>query len=122
MLVELRVLRLDVKTCDNMIYCWCTHSECMGVVACLSFMSSSMASCSLDCSPVLRPVSVCLLRLTNLPLSSLLLTDPETHVATDQTRKLGRVVVRGTQISLMAPQDGVEEIANPFVADGDEED
>ena len=65
---------------------------------------------------------MCLLCLTNLPPSSLLFTDPETHLATDQTRKLGRVVVRGTQISFMAPQDGVEEIANPFVADGDEED
>ena len=39
---------------------------------------------------------------------------------TDKTRKLGLVVVRGTQVSLVAPQDGVEEIANPFLA-GDEE-
>jgi U6 snRNA-associated Sm-like protein LSm7 len=38
---------------------------------------------------------------------------------TDQTRKLGLVVVRGTQVSLVAPQDGVEEIANPFVAQDD---
>ena len=42
---------------------------------------------------------------------------------TEKTRKLGLVVVRGTQVSLVSPQDGVEEIANPFVAagDGDEE-
>jgi len=48
-------------------------------------------------------------------------TDPVTQVATDQTRKLGLVVVRGTQVSLVSPQDGVEEIANPFLADGDDE-
>lgn len=45
--------------------------------------------------------------------------DPQS--VTDQTRKLGLVVVRGTQVSLVAPQDGVEEIANPFLAGDDEE-
>jgi U6 snRNA-associated Sm-like protein LSm7 len=51
-------------------------------------------------------------------------TDPEdSEKVTDQTRKLGLVVVRGTQVSLVSPQDGVEEIANPFLAadEGDEE-
>ncbi len=33
---------------------------------------------------------------------------------TGKTRKLGLVVVRGTQISLIAPSDEMEEIANPF--------
>jgi len=46
--------------------------------------------------------------------------DPQMSV-TDETRKLGLVVVRGTQVSLVFPQDGVEEIANPFVAGDDEE-
>mmetsp|Transcript_3109 Transcript_3109/g.8922 ORF Transcript_3109/g.8922 Transcript_3109/m.8922 type:complete len:105 (+) Transcript_3109:192-506(+) len=51
------------------------------------------------------------------------LRDPEdSERVTDQTRKLGLVVVRGTQVSLVSPQEGVEEIANPFlVADEDEE-
>jgi hypothetical protein len=50
-------------------------------------------------------------------------TDPEDpERVTDKTRKLGLVVVRGTQVSLVAPQDGVEEIANPFLAADDEED
>jgi len=40
---------------------------------------------------------------------------------TNQTRKLGLVVVRGTQVSLVSPDDGTEEIANPFVAEGEEE-
>lgn len=40
--------------------------------------------------------------------------DPST--ITDQTRKLGLVVVRGTQVSLVSPEEGMEEIANPFVA------
>lgn len=48
------------------------------------------------------------------------LRDPETHMPTDRTRKLGLAVIRGTQVSLVAPQDGAEEIANPFVA-ADEE-
>ena len=33
---------------------------------------------------------------------------------TEQTRKLGLVVCRGTQIILICPIDGMEEIANPF--------
>lgn len=47
------------------------------------------------------------------------LNDPE--VVTDKTRSLGLVVVRGTQVSLVSPQEGVEEIANPFLVE-DEED
>mmetsp|Transcript_24362 Transcript_24362/g.36091 ORF Transcript_24362/g.36091 Transcript_24362/m.36091 type:complete len:105 (+) Transcript_24362:158-472(+) len=35
---------------------------------------------------------------------------------TDRKRKLGLVVVRGTQVSLVSPQEGMEEIANPFIA------
>ena len=50
-----------------------------------------------------------------------ILADPETHIATDKTRKLGLAVVRGTQVSLVLPQDGVEEIANPFIAAADED-
>jgi hypothetical protein len=46
--------------------------------------------------------------------------DPETQVATEKTRHLGLVVVRGTQVSLISPQDGVEEIANPFLPADDE--
>ena len=51
-------------------------------------------------------------------------TDPEDlQRITDKTRKLGLVVIRGTQVSLVSPQDGMEEIANPFLAaDDDEED
>ncbi|EJK75649.1 hypothetical protein THAOC_02624 [Thalassiosira oceanica] len=45
--------------------------------------------------------------------------DPEK--ITNKTRKLGLVVIRGTQVSLVSPEDGTEEIANPFL-DGGEED
>lgn len=48
-------------------------------------------------------------------------TDPETHIATDKTRNLGLIVVRGTQVSLVSPEDGAEEIANPFITVDDEE-
>jgi hypothetical protein len=41
---------------------------------------------------------------------------------TDKTRKLGLVVIRGTQVSLVSPQDGMEEIANPFLAAEDDDD
>ena len=39
-------------------------------------------------------------------------------VVTDQTRALGLVVCRGTQVCLISPVDGLEEIENPF---GEEE-
>lgn len=45
--------------------------------------------------------------------------DPEQ--VTSQTRRLGLVVIRGTQVSLVSPEDGTEEIANPFLAGADDE-
>lgn len=48
--------------------------------------------------------------------------DPEDmERITDKTRKLGLIVVRGTQVSLVSPQEGMEEIANPFLAQEIEE-
>ena len=44
--------------------------------------------------------------------------DPEQ--VTSQTRRLGLVVIRGTQVSLVSPQDGTEEIANPFLGVAEE--
>ncbi|XP_024382029.1 sm-like protein LSM7 [Physcomitrium patens] len=35
---------------------------------------------------------------------------------TDQMRQLGLIVCRGTAVMLVAPTDGTEEIANPFLA------
>jgi U6 snRNA-associated Sm-like protein LSm7 len=35
---------------------------------------------------------------------------------TNETRALGLVVCRGTSVILISPQDGLEEIANPFTA------
>lgn len=49
------------------------------------------------------------------------LLDPETQVATEKNRKLGRLVIRGTQVSLISPRDGVEEIANPFLPADDDD-
>lgn len=49
------------------------------------------------------------------------MVDPETQVATEKTRKLGRLVIRGTQVSLISPRDGVEEIANPFLPADDDD-
>ena len=44
------------------------------------------------------------------------LTDPtDMEKLTIATRKLGLVVVRGTQVSLVSPKDGMEEISNPFL-------
>mmetsp|Transcript_1858 Transcript_1858/g.5486 ORF Transcript_1858/g.5486 Transcript_1858/m.5486 type:complete len:99 (+) Transcript_1858:145-441(+) len=43
-------------------------------------------------------------------------TDPEDpYRLSDETRRLGLVVCRGLQVSLVSPVDGMEEIANPFV-------
>lgn len=38
----------------------------------------------------------------------------------ENKRKLGLVVVRGTQVSLVSPEEGMEEIANPFVSADDD--
>jgi U6 snRNA-associated Sm-like protein LSm7 len=44
-------------------------------------------------------------------------TDPsDMERITNDTRKLGLVVIRGTQVSLVSPKDGMEEISNPFLA------
>ena len=44
--------------------------------------------------------------------------DPNT--ITDKKRKLGLIVVRGTQVSLVSPEEGMEEISNPFVGSQEE--
>ena len=64
-------------------------------------------------------------KLDNLVLDECVefLRDPnDLTIVTEQTRKLGLVVCRGIQVSLIAPSDGIEEIANPFTVEegGDE--
>lgn len=39
---------------------------------------------------------------------------------TENTRKLGLVVCRGTQVTLICPSDEMEEIANPFAEEEEE--
>lgn len=42
-------------------------------------------------------------------------TDPEDpYKLTDKTRNLGLTVIRGPSVMLICPEDGTEEIANPF--------
>ena len=36
----------------------------------------------------------------------------------DETRSLGLTVCRGTAVTLVCPADGFEEIANPFLQEG----
>ena len=44
-------------------------------------------------------------------------TDPDDpYKLTEDTRQLGLVVCRGTSVTLICPADGMEAIANPFVA------
>ncbi len=38
----------------------------------------------------------------------------------DNTRKLGLVVLRGTTVMTISPTSGVEQIANPFTAQAQE--
>ena len=38
---------------------------------------------------------------------------------TEATRSLGLVVLRGTAVMVVAPTDGTEEIANPFLEQGE---
>ena len=45
------------------------------------------------------------------------LRDPDdAYKLTQDTRHLGLVVCRGTAVTLICPMDGMESIANPFVA------
>ena len=51
-------------------------------------------------------------------------TDPaDPYRITDNTRNIGLVVCRGTQVSFLSPVEGIEEIANPFTEEelGEEE-
>jgi len=57
-------------------------------------------------------IMIFLLCLINLPK----IDSEDPDKITDRKRKLGLVVVRGTQVSLVSPQEGMEEIANPFIA------
>lgn len=44
------------------------------------------------------------------------LRDPEDLLkVTDETRNLGLVVARGTAVTVIAPNEGIEHIANPFI-------
>jgi U6 snRNA-associated Sm-like protein LSm7 len=52
------------------------------------------------------------------------LRDPaDANTVTDSTRYLGQVVVRGTAVTVLGPEDGLKAIANPFEqeAEGEEE-
>ncbi|KAJ0406404.1 hypothetical protein P43SY_007012 [Pythium insidiosum] len=58
-------------------------------------------------------------QLVNLVLDECIefLQDPSgEYGATQETRKIGLVVCRGTSVSLVSPVEGTEEIANPFLA------
>lgn len=51
-----------------------------------------------------------------------MVSDPnDLSQVTEKTRKLGLVVCRGTQICLICPSDEMEEIANPFLDEEEEE-
>ncbi|KAK7846953.1 sm-like protein lsm7 [Quercus suber] len=48
--------------------------------------------------------------------SILSFSDPDDPLkTTDQTRRLGLIVCRGTAVMLVSPTDGTDEIANPFI-------
>ena len=58
-------------------------------------------------------------QLVNLVLDEAVesLRDPnDMFKITDNRRTLGKIVCRGTQVALISPTDGAEEIANPFIA------
>ena len=42
------------------------------------------------------------------------------YIASGETRELGRVVCRGTNVTMCAPEEGYEEIANPFAAQAED--
>lgn len=63
-------------------------------------------------------------KLDNLVLDDSIefLRDPsDLSQVTDKTRKLGLIICRGTQVSLICPSTEMEEIANPFAEEEGEE-
>ena len=58
-------------------------------------------------------------------LVNLVLDDTEEFIMdadgnlTEETRELGLIVCRGTQVTLVSPEEGREEIENPFLEDDD---
>merc|ERR1712151_709626 len=59
-------------------------------------------------------------------LVNIVLDECEEYIKDDngnsgQTRKLGLAVVRGPQVSLVSPEDGTDEISNPFLGGDAEE-
>ena len=55
-----------------------------------------------------------LIFITNIFLDIVDPDDP--YKLTEDTRQLGLVVCRGTSVTLICPADGMEAIANPFMA------
>jgi len=56
--------------------------------------------------------------LVNLVLDEAIehIRDPEDpYIITNETRKLGLVVCRGSAVMLISPLEGTEEISNPFI-------
>ena len=64
------------------------------------------------CSAAMAPVQV-------LDETKEFLKDPDDpYRLLDETRSLGLTVCRGTAVTLVCPADGFEEIANPFLQEG----
>jgi len=61
--------------------------------------------------------------LVNLVLSDTTeyILDPSTMQPTDETRKLGLIVCRGTQVQRVVGEEGREEIENPFEGESEDE-
>jgi small nuclear ribonucleoprotein (snRNP)-like protein len=81
----------------------------------------------LECTFTCRPISITLsLTSHSVPLAhslslSLTHTDPsDPYRLTEETRDLGLVICRGTQVSLISPVEGTEEISNPFLQEEEE--
>lgn len=77
----------------------CFPARCTEVPTQQSLMGCASAPCVLVCHPLYHPHPA----------------DPADPLRiTDQTRSLGLVVCRGTQVTVMCPEDDLKEIANPF--------
>lgn len=59
---------------------------------------------------------VCVMRSDTICIRPTPADPSDPYKLTEETRELGLVVCRGTQVSLISPRDGMEEIENPFAA------
>ena len=85
---------------------------------CLEHLQGEGGFSRINAGPLLRRASAP--RLVAAAILLIAAADPADPLRTTaQTRSLGLIVCRGPQVTVVLPEEGMQEIANPFADDGD---